>query len=171
MMSSWSVSTMVYSSNHELDLFVGTSPFEAPYHLPDRTNVLNNRSPAYGPSIFFCHAPCAFAICRATCSTSSFGVWLSPYTTISLTVAILHAWIWKLRTPNPSRGSISMNSHSSHVISLTGLHGANNSSGAIAPLSLLCERSPPAFTIVSPRMHFGVRRSDFFRAMKKASCS
>lgn len=41
----------------------------------------------------------------------------------------------------------------------------------MAPLTLLCERSPPALTIVRPRIHFGVRRSDRFRAMKKASWS
>ena len=139
--------------------------------LPVTTKVLNNRLPAPAPSILFCHAPCALAIRFARSTASSYGVSWSLYTTISLTVAILHAWIWKLRTLKPSLGSMSRNSYSSHLLSLAACNGRNNSSGAIAPLTLLCDRSPPVFTIVSPRIHFGVRLSDFLRAVKNASCS
>lgn len=123
------------------------------------------------PSVFFCQLACALEIFFASRTTCSRDVLLSPYTTISLTVAILHAWIWKLRTLNPSLGSESKNSGSSTLLSLPARSGLRISSGAIAPAILLCVRSPPALTMVRPRMHFGTRRKLFLRATKNASCS
>ena len=41
----------------------------------------------------------------------------------------------------------------------------------MAPLMLLCDRSPPALTVTSPRKHDGIWRGCFLREVKKARCS
>lgn len=107
---------------------------------------------------------CAFEIFCARAIVSFECTLWSPYTMISETMANLHAWIWKLRTENPSLGSHSINSGESS-------EGESRiSSGAIAPFIFDVVRFPPVLTMAMLRRHLGTFRTLLRRDEKKANC-
>ena len=127
----------------------------------ETTNVLkSDASRSFGED-FSVQAICATAILLATLRMLSGVDSSSPYTTISDTLAILAAWMWKLRTENPSLGSISTKALSSSAC------GDKSSSTSNAPFNLDFERSP-TLTMVRPRKHLGAFK-DLRRGKKYAN--